>query len=146
VTNSDIQIDRNSKQAYRHTGVAIAVALIGAFVFHEIYRSFFQFVVGQFANYDASFGRGLGAFILVGLAPSIVGTLSGAATALHLFKRANPDGILYGTATMLVFGGILSVIANLNSENGHWFIALITIVVTALSIWVTKIYLSTHDP
>lgn len=106
----------------RNTGWAITASVILSFVFYFIYKFTFAIVVALYAAYDITFVSGFGAFILLGFDPSVLGFLSGAATAKTLFKRANNVGIFYGLSTFIALTGFLQFAVETIQADTNWII------------------------
>ena len=132
-------------QPPQRTGWATFVAILFAFAFYLLYRILFTFVIAAYANYDPSFATGIGALVLLTFGTNALGFLSGAAVARKIFPRANAHSMYYGLATFLVVLTAISVLAEMARYDGTWFVALVNVVVTIVTIFVLKLFLASGD-
>ena len=126
----------------RNTGWAIVVAIVFSFIFYLIYNVLFTLVVGMFATHEPRFATGLGAWILLVVAPNVLGFLSGAVTATALFKQANKLGLFYGIVTFLIIVGGLLITSALIASDQSWYRVVSYAVTIAITITMLRVVLS----
>ena len=136
-TPMQLPIERSGK----HTGWAIAVALVAAVFFYVGYRLLFTFIIGTYASYDSSFGAGFGALVLLVFGSNVLAFLSGAVVARKAFPSANVIGLFYGLATLLVALGAVAVLREIGGPDGNWVVAAVNVIVIAMTIFAVRVYL-----
>jgi len=131
------QIQRSGK----HTGWAIAIAILAAVFFYVVYHLLFTFIIGAYASYDPSFATGFGALILLVFGSNVLAFLSGAVVARKAFPKANAIGLFYGLATLLVTLGAIAALREAGRPDGNWMIAAVNIIVIGITILAVRVYL-----
>ena len=92
----------NSAAKFKNTGWAVFCAFPLSSLYYVIYRLLFDFIISVYSSYDPAFRYGLGAVILSGLGANVLGFMSATVTVRHIFKMANPFGVFYVFAVMIV--------------------------------------------
>ena len=135
----------DTQQHGKNTGWAIIVAVIAAFFFYIAYWLLFTFVVGVYAAYDQSFSTSLGALVLVVFGSNVLAFASGAIVARKAFPRANPTGLFYGLATLLIALAAIMLLRELARPDWSWVVIAINVAVAAITIFVVRAFLLSSD-
>lgn len=125
----------------KSTVFASITAVIGFELFVFLYWKVFGFIVSLFASYDPSFGEGIGAFVLLILAPNVLGAISAAAIAKALFVNASGNGLFYALATYLAISGMVTILLEIMHPTDGYFVVGIKLIVIVVAIIAVRIYL-----
>ena len=130
-----------NQKKYKYTWLAILLSIVASALFYVLYKYVFTFFVEAFAEYDTSYATGIGAFILIAVAPSLIGSLSGVIVAMSIFKSANPDGVFYTISTLLVLGSAMTAISAFINEDIPTLFTPVPLIIAAATIYVIRLYL-----
>lgn len=121
-----------ASEAKSRTALAILVAFLAWLILYALYRLLFIGVVAVYARYDPGYSAGIGAFILIVLAPNVFSSFGAVIVAGKWFKRANLQAVYYSFATIIVLLTAISTLIEIAAGEMGSVIAVIFHAITAV--------------